>query len=134
VRSDRRGAQRHPPPCFAGIGRAEHHVGDQAKRDEVLDRLVGRAVLAETDRVVCENVGDRQLHYGSQPHRRPKVVGEDQERRHEGAHAAVQREPVGDPSHGVLADAEVQVASRKRVGRHRGLSRDQGVGRGRKVS
>ena len=42
---------------------------------------------------------------------RPHVVGEDEERRAEGAEAAVQRDAVQDRAHAVLADAEVERAS-----------------------
>ena len=46
---------------LVGVGRADDvEAGDRAQRREVLDRLVGRAVLAEADRVVGPDVGDRQ--------------------------------------------------------------------------
>ena len=78
---------------------------------QVLDRLVGRAVLAEADRVVRPHVGDRQLHQRGQPDRRPHVVAEDQEGAAVRPGAAVQRDAVEDRAHGVLADAEVQRAA-----------------------
>ena len=56
---------------LVGVGRADDvEAGDRAQRGEVLDRLVGRAVLAEADRVVGPDVGDRQLHERRQPDRR----------------------------------------------------------------
>ena len=36
---------------------------------QLLDRLVRRAVLADADRVVREDVNDRQLHQGAEPDR-----------------------------------------------------------------
>jgi hypothetical protein len=46
---------------LVGVGRRDHvEAGDRAQRGEVLDRLVGRAVLAEADGVVGPDVGDRQ--------------------------------------------------------------------------
>ena len=43
---------------LVGVGRADDvEAGDRAQRGEVLDRLVGRAVLAEADRVVRPDVG-----------------------------------------------------------------------------
>ena len=45
---------------LVGVGGADDvEAGDRAQRGEVLDRLVGRAVLAEADRVVGPDVGDR---------------------------------------------------------------------------
>ena len=106
--------QRLPPGPggLVGVGRADHvQARDGAQRGQVLDRLVGRAVLAEADRVVRPDVGDRQLHQRGQPHRRAHVVAEDQERAAVRAGAAVQRDAVEDRAHAVLADAEVQRAA-----------------------
>ncbi len=70
-------------PAFGGldrIGRAEHQeVRDRAQRREMLDRLVGRPVLAEADRIVRHHIDDAQLHQRRQPDRRPGVIGEGQE-------------------------------------------------------
>ena len=78
------------------------------QRRDVLDRLVGRAVLAETDRVVGPDVDDRQPHQRRQPDRTAHVVAEGQERAAVRAGPAVRLDPVHDRAHGVLADAEVQ--------------------------
>ena len=88
---------------------------------QVLDRLVGRAVLAEADRVVRPDVGDRQLHERGQPDGAAHVVGEGEERAAVDAGAAVQRDAVHDRAHGVLADAEVQRAPVGAAGPHLGL-------------
>ena len=85
---------------LVGVRRADDvQAGDRAQRGEVLDRLVGRAVLAEADRVVGPHVGDRQLHQRRQPDRGAHVVGEDQERAAVDAGAAVQRDAVHDRAH-----------------------------------
>ncbi len=129
--------ERHPP-CLGGLvgvaGAQRDHVGDHAQRDHVLDRLVRRAVLAEADRVVGEHVGHRQLHQRRQPHRRPQVVGEDEERRDERPHPAVQRDAVRGRGHRVLADAEVEVAALVGPRSDGGLAGEQRVGRGGEVA
>ena len=51
---------------------------------QLLDRLMRRAVLADADRIVREDVDDRNLHQRGQPDRRTAVVGEDEEARAEG--------------------------------------------------
>ncbi len=93
---------------LASAGPDDVEAGDGAQRGEVLDRLVGRAVLAEADRVVGPDVGDRELHERGEPDRRAHVVGEHQEGAAVDAGAAVQGDAVHDRAHGVLADAEVQ--------------------------
>ena len=93
--------------------------GIGAQRREVLDRLVRRAVLAQADRVVRPDVDDGQAHDAGQPHRRPHVVGEHEERGAEGAEAAVHGEAVEDRAHAVLADAEVERAAAEPSGQHR---------------
>ena len=64
------------------VGRAEDaHVRHGAERREMLDRLVGRSVLAEADRIVRHHVDDRDAGERGDAHRRARVVGEDEERR-----------------------------------------------------
>ena len=94
---------------LVGVGRAyDVEARHRAQRGEVLDRLVGRTVLAEADRVVGPDVGDRQLAQGRDPHRAAHVVGERQEGAAEDAGQAVGRDAVHDRAHAVLADAEVE--------------------------
>ena len=83
---------------------------DRAKRGQLFDRLVGRAVFTETDAVVRENVDHPQLHQRREPNRRAHVVGEDQERRSERNDSAVRRHAVACGAHPMLAHAEVQVS------------------------
>ena len=91
-------------------GRADDvEVRRRAQRDELLDRLVRRAVLADADRVVREHERRRDAHDRREPDRALHVVAEDQEAGAVGAQAR-QHEAVDDRPHRVLADAEVQVA------------------------
>ena len=97
---------------LVGVGGTDHvQARDGAQRGQVLDRLVGRAVLAEADGVVRPHVRHRQLHQRGQPHGVAHVVGEHQERAAVDAGVAVQRDAVHGRAHGVLADAEVHRAA-----------------------
>ena len=96
---------------LASPGRITVRFGIARSAGQLLDRLVGRAVLAERDAVVGEDVHDVQSHQRRQPDRRPHVVGEDQEGRAERHESAVRRQAVDDRAHRVLAHAEVEVAA-----------------------
>ena len=77
----------------------------------MLDRLVGRAVLAEPDGVMGHDVDDALAHQRRQPDRRPAVIREHQERAGIRDDAAVQRHAVHGRRHGVLADAIMDEAA-----------------------
>jgi hypothetical protein len=77
---------------LASAGRTTSRPGTAAQRGEVLDPAGGRAVLAEADRVVRPDVGDRQAHQRGEPDGPAHVVAEDQEGAAEDAGAAVQRD------------------------------------------
>ena len=103
---------RRPPGLgdLVGVGGANHvQTRDRPQRGELLHRLVGRAVLAEADRVVREEMDDRQLHQGGEPDRRARVVGEGQVGGPQRPHLR-EREPVRDRGGLVLADAVVELA------------------------
>ena len=71
---------------LVGVGRPQRdQAGDAAQREKLLDRLMRRPVLADADRIVREDVDDRNLHQRREPDRRLHVVGEDEEARAEGA-------------------------------------------------
>jgi hypothetical protein len=76
----------------------------------MLDRLVGRAVLAEADAVMGHHVLHRHAHQRREPHRGARVVGEAHEGAAIGPHAAMQRHAVHRRRHAVLADAVIDVA------------------------
>ena len=67
-----------------------------------------RAVLPHPDRVVCEDVDDRDLHQRGEPNRATRVVGEDEEARPERAELG-DRQAVRDRRGCMLADPEVEV-------------------------
>ena len=84
---------------------------------------MGRAVLAETDRIVGQHEDHPLAHQRREADRRPAVVGEDQERAAVGDHAAVQGHAVHGRGHGVLAHPEMDVAAARRSAGHRLPSR-----------
>ena len=88
----------------------EVEVGDEPQRPEVLDRLVGRPVFAEVDAVVREDEDRLQVRERREADRRAHVVAEDEERRAERDEPVGDRHAVHERAHGVLADAEVDVA------------------------
>ena len=126
------------PPRLGDLVRVRRAERDQARdrpqRRELLDRLVGRAVLADADRVVREDEDDRDFHERRQSNRRPHVVGEDQEARAERPDLR-QGHPVEDGSHRVLADAEVHIPAAVAVGGEvaGALEGEPGLGRGGQV-
>ena len=96
---------------LVGIGRTEHaDSGDRAGAGELLDRLVRRAILAEADRVVREDVDDPEVAQRRQPQRRLEIVEKHEECRAVRAEPR-QREPIARRGHAMLADAEVEVAA-----------------------
>ena len=96
---------------FIGVSGSKHNKPrDRAQRCELLDGLMRRAVLADTDRIVREDVDHRQLHQRGQADRGTAIVAEDQE---PGA-VGPDLDPchtVEDRPHGRLTDAEVEVAA-----------------------
>ena len=102
-------------PCgcrLVGIGGAEdNQIGDGAQRGQMLDRLVGRPILPQPDRVVGPHVDHGQFHQGRQPHRCPHIVRKYQEGTPIRHHAAMKGHPIEDRSHRMLAHAEVKILS-----------------------
>ena len=93
---------------FGGIGGSQrHHARDGAQHRQLLDRLVGRTVFAESDGVMGEDVGHREPHQCRQAHRRLAVVEEDEERRAIRAESAVHGDAVERRRHAVFANAPV---------------------------
>ena len=129
----------HPPGLghLVGVARAQvDHAGHGPDGGQVLDRLVGRPVLADPDGVVGVEVDQRQLHQCREPQRAALEVGKDQKPGLVGAQLG-QRQSIGDRRGRVLTDAEVQVAPRPLGGRevagpvegHPGLVGRRQVGR-----
>jgi hypothetical protein len=82
-------------------------VRDGAQRGEMLDRLVGRSVFAEPDRIVGHHVNDAFARERGQPDRRAAIIGEHEERAGIGNDPAVQRDAVHGRGHSMLAHAIV---------------------------
>ena len=77
----------------------------------MLDRLVGRAVLTQPDRVVRPHVDGVDVHQRREPHRRTHVIGELKERSAVRPGRPVQHDARQDRGHRVLADTEMQRAA-----------------------
>ena len=90
-------------------GPDDGQVRNRPQARQVLDRLVGRAIFTETDRIVGQDVDRLQPHHRSEPDRRAHVIGEDQEGAAEGDQAGGVGQAIHEGPHGVLADAEVDV-------------------------
>jgi len=86
-------------------------MGDGAQRREMLDRLVGRAILAQPNRIVRHYETGAYPHHGGEADRRAAIVREAQERAAIGDEAAVQRDAVHRCRHGVLAHPVVHIAA-----------------------
>src|SRR5690242_2408959 len=69
-----------------------------------------RAVLADADRIMGEDVNDRQFHQCTQTHSAARIVTEDEESRSVRPHFH-QAQPVQDRRHRMLADTEVKIAA-----------------------
>src|SRR5580700_1375079 len=76
----------------------------------MLDGLVGRAILADSDGIVGEYIDGRYLHQRGQPDGRTRVVAKDQEAGAERPNLR-ERKPVQNRGHRVLADSKMQVAA-----------------------
>ena len=101
----------HSTVSTASHGPEHEEVRDRPQRSEMLDRLVGRAVLAEPDRIVRHHMDDALAHERGQPDGRPAVVGEHQERAGIGNDPPVQRHAVHGRRHAVLAHAVMDEAA-----------------------
>ncbi len=96
---------------FRRVRRPQHeHARDRPQHRQLLDRLVGGAILSQPDRIVRADIDDRQPHQRREPHRRLHVVGEYEEGAAHRAHPAVGGDAVEGGSHPVLADTPVDLA------------------------
>src|SRR5579864_7507702 len=97
--------------CFVCISRTKNDdVRQRAKRCQLLDRLMRRTVLAQTNRIVREDENYRRLHQGCKANRRTHVVTEIKERAAEWQQSR-DRHPIQRRSHGVFAYAKMDIAS-----------------------
>ena len=77
----------------------------------MFNRLVGRAVFAQANRVVCEHVDDALLHQGRHADRVARVVAESQEGAAIGNESTMQGDAIHDGSHAKFAHAIVDVTA-----------------------
>ena len=101
----------HSAVSTASAGRSTWSRGHGAQGGQVLDRLVGRAVFAQADRVVSHDEDNPKTHQGREADRRATIVGEDQEGAAIGNDAAVQGHAVHGRGHAVLAHPVMNVAA-----------------------
>ena len=77
----------------------------------MLNRLVGRAVFTQANRVVCENVNDALFHQRSHTDGVARVVAESQESAAIRNESAMQGDAIHDGSHAKFAHAVVDVTA-----------------------
>ena len=70
----------------------------------MFNRLVGRAVFADADRIVRQNINHPNTHQGRQTHGRTHIIGKDQKSAAERNNSAVQRQAVHYRTHRMFAD------------------------------
>ena len=97
---------------LVAIGRApDHAVGEGTEVGKDLDRLMGRTVLAKTDRVVGGNPDSADLGKGRETDGTGSVGDEVQEGTTIGDDGAIGGHTIEDGTHTVLADTEADVAA-----------------------
>ena len=102
---------------LVGIGGAdEAQAGHGAQRGQLLDGLMGGAVLAQADRVVGPGIDDVGVGERGKADGGTHVVAEDEERAAHGEDAAVARHAGHGRRHGVLADPEVDLGTTGSLG------------------
>src|SRR5204863_3591113 len=77
----------------------------------MLDRLMGRPILAKPDRIMRHDIDDAYAHERREPDGGPAIIGEAQEAAAIRNDAAVDRKPVHGGGHRMLADAIMDVAA-----------------------
>ena len=76
---------------------------------DLLDRLMGRPVLTDTDGVVGPD--EQHLRFDNAARRTRPCIGKHEERADDGDRSAVQRHPVCDRFHCVLAHTEIDLSA-----------------------
>ena len=82
-----------------------------AEHCKLLDRLVGRSVLTNSDAVVSQNEGQRNSHQSGKSCHRFYIITEYEECRNVSAETAVKHDAVSDRCHRKLSYAEVKVSA-----------------------
>ena len=86
-------------------------VRHRTQRCHLLDRLMGRSILANADAVMRKYIGQRHAHQCRQSCHRFAVITEYKEGRYIRTQTAVQHDAISDRCHRKFADTEVQVTS-----------------------
>ena len=103
--------------CFPHVPRAvDPQAGYGPQCGEVFHGLVGRAVLAQADGIVGEDIDHLRVGNGGQADGGPHVIGEGEERARVGNHAAMEGQAVHDGAHAVLPDAIADILARELAG------------------
>src|SRR5262249_16788489 len=93
------------------IRRTNHQKSWQrAQTSKLPYRLMRWPIFTQTDGIMSKDVDHRNFHNGGQPHRRARVIAEDQKTRAKWTNFA-QRHSIQGGAHGVLADAEVKISA-----------------------
>lgn len=92
-------------------GSPDLHVGQGSEPCDGFDRLVGRSVFTETDRIVGSNVQHSEVRKGGQSDGTGGVGNKVQERGGEGDDTTVRAHTVGDGDHGVFTNTESNVST-----------------------
>ncbi|MCG3120607.1 MAG: hypothetical protein ALAOOOJD_03375 [bacterium] len=98
----------------------------------MLDRLMRRAVFADADAVMGENINGRLLHQTGQTKCRPLIIRKDEKRRNIRTQFA-QRHAVGNRTHRIFANAEMKISAVIIAFLKIAAVFDQRFGRGRQI-
>ena len=110
------------------VGGAEDvQVWNGAQRGDGLDRLMGRAVFAQTDGIMGEHLDLTRLHQGGEPQRGAHVIGKDEEGRARRDIAAMQGHAIDGRRHAMFANAPMHETAGIMAGRDRRGGYDLGV-------
>src|SRR5467141_1243540 len=98
------------PPPLVCVGGPEHDkTGHGTHVSELFDGLMSWAVLAQSNGIVRKHIDYRQFHQSTQAQRSAHVIDESKKARTEGSDF-YQAHSVYDSTHGVFADAEMEIA------------------------
>ena len=96
---------------FVGVTRShDENIGHSAQRRELFDGLVRRAVFADADRVVREDIDDGDFHEAGEAHGRLQVVAKIEKCSTKGPQTAETHAAHGG-AHGMFTHAIVNVAA-----------------------
>src|SRR5205823_8968016 len=102
-------------PAFGGLDRIagpeDGEIGNGTQCPQMLDRLMGRSILTEPDRVMRHHIDDTYAHERRKADRGAAIIGKAQEGAAIGYDAAMERKPAHRRRHRMLANAVMDVAA-----------------------